>query len=384
MATSVGVKENNIVWSGQEFKLSDFVEIYPPPQIVKVEEGYLDETADEERTVSSSQLLTLHAIEDFTTVRATDSNNLPISLPTTSSAKVEIVCEPSHYENVEQLVRDLPQFVSLEESHHWLDLDENDILEIKDKVKSCRNIHLRCLNLTKHRSVEFPLVYAARFKVLGECPVLRPTMANIVKYCKFPCVVRFIDDKLKVIHDGYNANFPLGLNSIGPLTLHSVAEHKVIFTTPWEDDRKDSVIPLPVDLEIRVVAALGAIQNDRNYSKLCKIVHSQTNSEKLVLKFIKDGEFKVLLEEKAVPLDEKNHDYSDVGPKVPSRLLKPGIGLPVEDPTLEMRSVLRRPQKAYWALQRMRPVSAAKIITEGSNYMAYQDKTSHVFLQKPC
>ncbi|KAK3700153.1 hypothetical protein QZH41_009865 [Actinostola sp. cb2023] len=52
-------------------------------------------------------------------------------------------------------------------------------------------------------------------------------------------------------------------------------------------------------------------------------------------------------------------------------------------PTLKMRSVLcrRRPQ-----IQRMRPVPAAKIITEGSNHMAYQDETSHIvlFLHKPC
>ncbi|KAK3744208.1 hypothetical protein QZH41_003560 [Actinostola sp. cb2023] len=59
---------------------------------------------------------------------------------------------------------------------------------------------------------------------------------------------------------------------------------------------------------------------------------------------------------------------------------RPIFGLPVEDPTLEMRSVRRRrrPQKAYWVLQRMRPVPAAKIITEGSNNMIYQYETGRV------
>ncbi|KAK3700366.1 hypothetical protein QZH41_019736, partial [Actinostola sp. cb2023] len=65
------------------------------------------------------------------------------------------------------------------------------------------------------------------------------------------------------------------------------------------------------------------------------------------------------------------------------------VGLPVEGPTLKMRfgrSILRLwLQIANWVLQRMRPVPAAKIITEGSNHMAYQDETSHIvlFLHKP-
>ncbi|KAK3743241.1 hypothetical protein QZH41_005614 [Actinostola sp. cb2023] len=73
--------------------------------------------------------------------------------------------------------------------------------------------------------------------------------------------------------------------------------------------------------------------------------------------------------------------------QVKDKQMRSGVGLPVEAPTLKMQSgrILRlRLQIAF--LQRMRPVPAAKIITEGSNHMAYQDETSHIvlFLHKPC
>ena len=53
------------------------------------------------------------------------------------------------------------------------------------------------------------------------------------------------------------------------------------------------------------------------------------------------------------------------------------VGLPAEGPTLKMQTVLHRrrrrwPQIVNWVLQRMCPVPAAKIITEGSNNMVYQ------------
>lgn len=319
---AANIKEENIVWSDKDFKLGDFVEIYQPPQIVKVEEGYMDN--EEDRTLSASQVLTLHVIKDIKTVRGFDKHNLKISLPTNSTAKVEILCQPSIYENVTEVATDLPSYVASVEKHPWLKVDVNDVLEIKSTSKSFRSTVLVCLNVTKSQTVEFPLDYKARFKSLGGCPSLNPTMADVATYCKFPVTVKYIDDELKVIHDGYNANYPIGMNMLGPLKLQSIAVNKILLTKAWGDDK---VIPLPLNLEVRVVAALGALQNDHNYSRLCKIAHNSTNIDELDLKFIKEGEYKVLLEKNKSQVIEDDVDeretYCAIAPRVPSRDLKP-------------------------------------------------------------
>lgn len=320
------IKEENIVWSGQDFKLSDFVQMYPPPQIVKVEEGYMD-SEEEERTLSASQVLTLHVIKNFKTVPAFDKHGEKISLPVNSTARLEILCNPISYETVEELAKDFPRYVASVEKHPWLKVEENDVLELKDVAKSFRSRVLVCRNVTRGSKCELPLDYKAHFKSLGDCPVIHPTMNDIVTHCKLPIQAKYIDDELKVIHEGCNANLPFGMNVLGAIKLQSVAVNKILLITAWEDDK---VVPLPLDLDIRVVAAVGALRNDHNYAKLCKIAHNKTKVEDLELMFIKEGSYRVLLAQRNSEIlaqkddnDDEVDTYSVVAPQVPSRNLKP-------------------------------------------------------------
>lgn len=321
----MNIREESIVWSGQEFLLKDFLEKFPLPQIIKVEEGYHDEF-EEDRTLSSSQLLTLHSIKELTIVKATEGSS-EVLLPADSRSRVEILNRndgPAYYDTVEGLAKGFPKYAASENSLPFFNIAANEVLELKKTKKILRERFLVCNVVDETtRTVELPFSFKGRFKVLGNCPSVFPTLEDVVKHCSIPCAVKFIDNKLKLLRDGYDFDRPLGFNCLGPVKLHSINHYKVVFTTTWEDQKANSVLPLPIDLEVRVVAALGAINSDKNYAKLCQIAQDKTKSEQLVLRFIRHGPCKVILENTREP-EEYNlsSNYTEVGPRLPSRNYK--------------------------------------------------------------
>lgn len=340
----MNIREDSIVWSGQEFLLKDFLDKFPLPQIIKVEEGYHDEF-EEDRTLSSSQLLTLHSIKELDIVKATEGS-LEVLLPADSKSRVELVNRndgPAYYSTVEGLASAFPKFAASDNNLPCFNITASDVLELIKTKKKSRENNLVCNVMNTSRTVELPFSFKGRFKVLGNCPSSSPTLEDVVKYCKLPCMVKFIDNKLKLLRDGYDSNRPTGFAFLGPVKLHSLNHYKVVFTTTWEDQKANSVLPLPIDLEVQVVAALGAIKSDKNYAKLCKIAQDKTKSEQLVLRFIRHGPCKVILEDIKEPeeYEDEPSDYSEVGPQLPSRNYKsekPGR-MPAPDPMPKPRSV---------------------------------------------
>ncbi|XP_031557515.1 uncharacterized protein LOC116294122 [Actinia tenebrosa] len=322
----MNIREDSIVWSGEEFFLKDFLEKFPLPQIVKVEEGYHDEF-EEDRTLSSSQLLTLHSIKELATVKATEGS-LEVLLPADSNSRVQILNKsdgPAYYDTVEALAIGFPKFAASDQNLPFLNIAANEVLELIKTKQKFRERFLVCQVLETGRTVELPLSFKGRFKVLGDCPTTSPTLKDVIKYWKLPCSVKFMDNKLKLLQDGYDINRPSGFGILGPVKLHSVNHYKVVFTTTWEDQKAHSVLPLPTDLQVRVVAALGAIQGDKNYAKLCKIAQDKTKSDQLVLRFIRHGPCKVIMEDIEEPEEyESPSNYSEVGPRLPPRNYTPG------------------------------------------------------------
>lgn len=100
-----GISLENLTWSQEEFSLSDFVDKFPLPQIVKVQEGYYG--PDEDSCLGADQILFLHTLKHTEKVQARDVKKRELHIPLNCSQKVEI--RPSNLKEAFESVADLAQ-----------------------------------------------------------------------------------------------------------------------------------------------------------------------------------------------------------------------------------------------------------------------------------
>lgn len=127
-------------WSSKVYKLSDFLERFQLPQIVKVHEGYHDES--EEKTVGFDDVLILHKYETISKVFAISFQGgeecEEMSLPLTCAVKVDRVSEEFAKSSlsVGGILQQLSKvrFVRVAESDTEVGLTRNDKLKVKYKT----------------------------------------------------------------------------------------------------------------------------------------------------------------------------------------------------------------------------------------------------------
>lgn len=169
----------NLTWSQAEFSLSDFVDKFPLPQIVKVQEGYYG--PDEDSCLGADQILFLHALKHTEKVQARDVRKRELHIPLNCSQKIEI--RPSNLKEAFESVADLakvftskkiPQFVRVTQGYSSDDdticINPGDKLKLIKVVSLC---NVECLqvehcNDTSGFSMKIPLDVTAQFQPLTD------------------------------------------------------------------------------------------------------------------------------------------------------------------------------------------------------------------------
>jgi len=158
------------------FSLKLFTKKFTLPQQVRVVSGIYDML--DEVSLSREEILTLHSLKKYETVKSTTYEGHTFYLPLNITSKVAVIASRGSpqisnrrttYENVESLADDFPPLVASMERHKLLDIDEGDILKpIQTWVSNPREGSLQCSILNKPLSndVFLPLSYVAKFKTL--------------------------------------------------------------------------------------------------------------------------------------------------------------------------------------------------------------------------
>lgn len=170
---------DNLTWSQEEFSLSDFLDNFNLPQIVKVQEGYYG--PDEDSCLGADQILFLHALKHTEKVQARDVRKRELHIPLNCSQKIEI--RPSNlkeaFESVLSLAKvfttkKIPQFVRVTQGYS--NDDDTVCINPGDKLKLIKVVsghheeflEVQHCNDNSGFSMKVPLSAAARFQPLTD------------------------------------------------------------------------------------------------------------------------------------------------------------------------------------------------------------------------
>ncbi|XP_068693570.1 uncharacterized protein [Montipora foliosa] len=300
--------ENLINWSDSSFTLKAFVNRFPKfPHLVQVESGVYNE--DDTKTLSAGQILKLHLCKrtDKVLAKATGVDR-EFFIPVNSACKVEVlptVCEDVYY-SVQDLVdaTSVKLFRVVHDSPPTFRLKAGDILEIKKTVEENRGKYIECEFVNKTRdSVKLPLDFKAAFEPLASAE--QYNFLDVLNRFSLPIRVRFISSEIM-------------LNDIEMLPLNSVLlkekrEESTIVCTSRTDEGEVTVLMIPMDLDVSVLPAVGALAKDEEYVRICKRIHDGANLEKVDISLINATR---LCDDSA---EEQIYDYAEVKPRIPPR-----------------------------------------------------------------
>ena len=254
-----------LIWSNEEYELSEFVRRFTLPQLVKVERGY--HGGNEETSLSGGQVLTIHAIREADTIIAKDSRHRNVYIPKTCRQKVNVlILETSvtYYETVAELSQVFPKFARVikEPESQTFGINIGDILVLKRIVK--RNQYLEC-EIKNGTLIRLPMSLRAGFLSLYDSSEY--SILEVVQMFKMPLIVQFIDQPVRKASTVFNS-------SLGALTLQEVMkEESLICSTRNELLDNRYVVTIPKNMDITVVAASGAIVGDKKYDNLRKSIN---------------------------------------------------------------------------------------------------------------
>ena len=309
----------NIVWSDRSCTLSEFIDNYPLPQLVQVENGIYSE--NEAKTLSAGQILTLHFTKRTDKVLAKATGKKQFFIPVNCPCKVEIlptVCEDIYYS-----VQDIVEATSIKfvrvvhDSPPSFRLKAGDILQLKNTVQENRGKFIECEFVDKTRDlVRLPLDFKAAFEPLARADQYH--FRDVLTLCKFPIRVKFISGDITI----QDVNSEVDMLSVGSVLLKEIHEESTVICTSRADDNV-TVLMIPTDLEVSVFAAKGALTGDETYARFCRKIHDGADLAKVDLSAINASR---LYGERDVEL---LYEYVEVKPPVPPRSpggLKPGSG----------------------------------------------------------
>ena len=301
---------DNIVWSEQPCTLKEFIETYPLPQLVKVEDG-LYSTEDAE-TLSKDDILTLHFTKqtDKLLVEAADHKRyfVPINCP----CKIELlpkICQDRYY-SVEDVVdawtsTDFNFIRVVHNGPPHLRIRAGDILKLRTTGEEKRVKFLECEFHDETKDfVRLPLDFKAAFE-----PLARAEQYHLQEFVKkLPVRVKFTscDTTIQGAND-INVDLP----SLGSVLLKEFREERTVIATSRHDNLV-TVLMIPAHLDVHVIPARGAVLGDKEYARFCKDIHDGTELTKVDL----SNPDSIMLEE---PTVDVIYDYAEVKPLLPRR-----------------------------------------------------------------
>ncbi|XP_015751365.1 PREDICTED: uncharacterized protein LOC107331306 [Acropora digitifera] len=304
-----------IVWSDQSYSLNAFLSSssFPLPQLVQVEGGIYSE--DEAKTLSSGQILTLHFTKRTDKILGKFTGGKELFIPINFPLKVEIlptVCEDVYYSVQDVVDAICVKFIRVvHDAPPTYKVKAGDILEIKKTIEENHTQYLECEFVNKtHDSVKLPLDYMASFEPLAETG--QYYLYEALQKFNLPVRVKFIssEDILNAEVNDENDWF-----SIGSVLLKETNEESTVICTS-RDEGIVTVLMLPTDLDVSVYPALGALTNDKAYTRFCKSIHDGADLQKAI-ELSKMKESKLFIESEIEV--EVLYDYEEIKPIIPPR-----------------------------------------------------------------
>lgn len=275
---------DNLTWSQEEFTLSDFVDKFPLPQIVKVQEGYYG--PDEDSCLGADQILFLHALKYTEKVQARDVRRRELHIPLNCSQKVEIrASNMKAFESVSDLAKvfkskKIPQFVRVTQGYSNTE-DDNLCLNPGDKLK--------LLEVVRHQNEEYfkveaqdgsgfqldiPLTANARFQPLTDGREYY--IKEAVDLTRMPFFFQFIKP-LNVSDTGEASVFN---SALGVLRAEKTYHDSTVVCTTKEGEIR-TVVTCPKNLQITITAANGALVGDKEYMRVCRFFHDGVSLKRI-------------------------------------------------------------------------------------------------------
>ncbi|XP_031574528.1 uncharacterized protein LOC116308280 [Actinia tenebrosa] len=280
----------SLKWSEEIYTLEEFLKKLDLPQIVCVRDGYYD--LEDITTLSTDQVLTLHTLKTCRMVKGISETNEEISIPTNIQGRVELMPSdlPKMYKSVKAVTKDWPKMVISLHNHVWLGLMTNDVLKLETVKRKRLKEFLCCSFVNKEADVvELPMSYEACFQSYEEPKHIE--VNQIESHCKMPCYVK-IHAKSPIKPNVDDPSETLDLSTFGRIQLvHAYNYRKIIASI--RDKERTSVMQIPVDLEITIMPASGAIERESRYESICSNVHQKTQLGQLdgmELDFVKMGD----------------------------------------------------------------------------------------------
>jgi len=314
-ASTAERKLSTIVWSDQSYSLNAFLSSssFPLPQLVQVESGIYSE--DEAKTLSSGQILTLHFTKSTDKILGKFTGGKELFIPINFPLKVEIL--PTVCEDVYYSVQDVADAICVKfirvvhDAPPTYKVKAGDILKIKKTIEENHTQYLECEFVNKtHDGVKLPLDYMASFEPLAETG--QYYLYEALQKFNLPVRVKFISSE-----DILNAevNDENDWSSIGSVLLKETNEESTVICTS-RDEGIVTVLMLPTDLDVSVYPALGALTNDKAYTRFCKSIHDGAVLQKAIeLSKMKESK---LCTESEVEV-EVLYDYEEIKPSIPPR-----------------------------------------------------------------
>lgn len=274
MATAKGKDPilDNLVWSDVEYRLFEFVDRFPLPQIVKVQEGYYGPTEDS--CIGAEQILTLHCVKTTEKVLARDRKKRELNIPLNCSQKVEL--RPADfrgiYETVEEISRIPTKFVRVTQGYY---LEEESVsLNPGDKLEVIRAEHglggkedCMLFRTEERHPIRLPFSVSAGFQSLldGREYYLKELMTSSLK---LPVYFQFTDPPSITRRSSEN----VFNTSLGVLSLEKVYQDSTVICTTKVGNVR-TVVSCPKHLPITINVARGALSDDKDYVRICRTFH---------------------------------------------------------------------------------------------------------------
>ena len=269
--------EDFLDWSDEEeYQLTDFIDKFTLPQVVRVEQGF--HSGEEDTALGGGEVLTIHVAKEADTVIAKDAQEKKVYIPKNCNQKVEVLmvgARNNYYETVAELSYAFPQFarVTREPSNQTLSLRVGDKLALKRVIK--RKKVLECENQNGKR-IRLPMSLQAGFVPLQDGSEY--FIHEVLHSFNMPILVEFLDTEFERSITGSTVfNSTLGVLRLEEL----MKEESIVCSTKDEATDKRYMMTIPRSMNITVAPAQGAIVGDKDYLRLCKALNDGVDFPKV-------------------------------------------------------------------------------------------------------
>ena len=275
MTTVTGATLDQLEWSDVEYRLSEFVDRFNLPQLVKVKEGFCG--PEEDLCISAGQIIALHTIKTTEKVLVRDREGRELHMLLSCPQKIELRLQGKR--NAYTMVRHLRnlKFVRAIQGYYGLDdggsFDAGEKLEIIRVESGTGSKENYLLFRNENRSLfRLPFSATAEFQPLTDG---REYYLKDVSGMKLPVYFQFIDP-IKPIDKTKNV-----LNSsLGMLKLEKIYHSPTVICTITEGSAR-TIVACPKELPITVTVAQGAVEGDKDYMRLCHLFHDGVSLTKI-------------------------------------------------------------------------------------------------------